>query len=287
MRPQGFNEDYVPLQTYNSDISRSAGGDTFHVANDLQYDRATGTKKICIGGLVFSVIVGAGFIGVGSLFKGPEASFTLSPVALELIPLGTNFVMLLITECLGYIHTTSLRWALFREDRLEFNANLRLVTFSKRSLANGVVANILYSITLAICYSGASMIHVRNTSDFFGSTDHSEQHWNTVKNNVSLSKVVPTTLGTAILIQCILSAWCLWTAQIPTWSSDPSTTLKEAAASTGLVRRPGRCMMSIHDKNKPATPTQPRIRQLSPYGISSKVLSVLIICTIVLGLLII
>lgn len=280
MRIKGFSEEHVPLHTYDSSNHRDENTNEFYVVADLEFDRALGTKKMCIAGLVFSIIVGAGFIGTGSLFKGFDGIYTLSPVALELIPLGINFVMLIITECLGFIHATCLRWALFREGRLEFNANLRLLTFSKRNLANGFVANVLYFITLAICYSGASLILVRNTYEFYLKGLYSEQDWNGIKNNVSLTKVVPTTLGTAILIQCLLSIWCLMTAQIPTWSSNPFTTLK-AATHSGLVRRPGRCMMPVHDKDKPTSPTQPRARQFAPYGISGQITTALVVSGVV------
>lgn len=285
-RVQGLSEEHIPLQTLDTNNRGIDGEDAFYVSSDLPYDRAIGTKKLCIAGLVFSVIIGVAFVVIGSLAFGMSHTFLLNPVALEMIPLAINIVVLAITESLGYIHATSLRWALFREGRLEFNANLRLLTFSKRSMANGLVANVLYFITLAICYSGASMVLVRNTYSYYLDDLHGEDQWDLIKNTVSLSKVIPVTVGSAILVQCALSSWCLWTAQIPTWSSNPFTTIK-AAAHTGLVRRKGRCMMPVHERNKPAMPTRPRPRQLSPYGISKKVLLVLVISTIVLGVLII
>ena len=94
------------------------------------YNRGDGTRKTCIVGLVLSTVIGIGFIILGAVAKGRSKTFHLNSVALELIPLAINVVVLLITECLGYIHSTSPRWALFDEGKLEFNTNLRLLTFS-------------------------------------------------------------------------------------------------------------------------------------------------------------
>ena len=64
------------------------------------------------------------------LAKGRTKTFSLNKFALELTPLAINVVVLVVTECLGYIHATSLRWALFYEGKLEFNTNLRLLSHS-------------------------------------------------------------------------------------------------------------------------------------------------------------
>ena len=116
------------------------------------YNTANGTRKVCIAGLTFSTLIGIGFIALGSLAKGSSKTFRLNSVALELIPLAINIVILFVTESLGYIHATSLRWTLFYEGKLDFNTNLRLLTFSRRNFANGWVANLLFFVTLALCY---------------------------------------------------------------------------------------------------------------------------------------
>ena len=108
-----------------------------------QFDKALGTKKACIVGLVFSVFIGIVFLVVGSLVQGSTHVFNFNRVAHELVPLGIKIVVLLITESLGYIHMVSLRWALLHENRLEFNTNLQFLTISKTNPANGLLANVL------------------------------------------------------------------------------------------------------------------------------------------------
>jgi hypothetical protein len=104
----------------------------------VKYDKALGTKRICITGLFFSICIGAAFIAVGVYAKGSAKVYKLTPAAREFIPLSINFLVLMVTESLGYIHSISLRWALFYENRLDFNTNLRLLTFSKESFPNGM-----------------------------------------------------------------------------------------------------------------------------------------------------
>ena len=99
---------------------------------------------------------------------------------------------------------------------------------------------------------------------------------------VSISKVAPITLGIAILVQCALSAWCLYTSNIPTWSSHPLTTLSAATQQDGLVHRRGRAMMSAHMRSSPARPTTPSAQQRSPFAVLRRILYVLIAVTVVL-----
>lgn len=248
------------------------------------YNRAPGTRSACITGLTFSVCVGIGFIIFGVLAKGRDRIFHLNSVALELIPLAINVVVLAVTESLGYIHATSLRWALFYEGKLEFNTNLRLLTFSRRNFANGWIANLLFFTSLALCYGASPMILVRNTYGFY-LNDGGD--WNDYSHRVSISQTTPIVLGTAILLQAALAIWCLFTSRIPTWSSDPLTTLAAATHHGGLVRRKGRSMMSAHMRSLPAAPTAPVTRQKSPYAVSPRILHVLFAVTIVSGALVV
>ncbi|KIX09770.1 uncharacterized protein Z518_00851 [Rhinocladiella mackenziei CBS 650.93] len=242
------------------------------------YNGASGTKKTCIAGLAFSILVGIGFVVLGILAQGRSVTFHLNSVTLELVPLAINVVVLVVTESQGYIHATSLRWALFYEGKLEFNTNLRLLTFSKHNFANGIIANAIFFISIAVCYGASAMILVRNTYEFYlnGGGD-----WDEISHLVSISKVTPIALGIAILIQCALSIWCLHASRIPTWSSDPLTTLQAASNSRGLIYQKGRCMMSVHDRSLLPTAMRPQARQRSPYAASPRIIHVLLVVTIV------
>ncbi len=39
-----------------------------------------------------------------------------------------NILVTILTDSMGFVHASSLRWALYREERLEFNTNVRLFT---------------------------------------------------------------------------------------------------------------------------------------------------------------
>jgi len=54
------------------------------------------------------------------------------PLLKELVPLSVNTGVTALTESLGLIHATSLRWSLLREGRLDFNSNLRPCTNSRQ-----------------------------------------------------------------------------------------------------------------------------------------------------------
>jgi hypothetical protein len=98
--------------------------------------------------------------------KGWGKVFRLNSIALDLIPLAVNVAVLSITESLGYIHATSLRWALFYEGSLSFNTNLQLLTSSRRNFANGGFADLFFFISMALCCGASPITLVQNTYRF-------------------------------------------------------------------------------------------------------------------------
>ena len=275
MKPRSTSS-YAPLELQPTGYLQS---------NNLSlYNRANGARKACIAGLVFSTVIGFGFIVLGALASGRGQVYHLNSVALELIPLAINIVVLIITESLGYIHATSLRWALFYEGKLEFNTNLRLLTFSRRNVSNGWAANVIFFVTLAVCYGASPMILVRNTYKFY-LNDGGD--WNETSHFVSISQATPIALGVAILVQGALATWCLQTSKIPTWSSHPLTTLAAATHQGGIIHRNGRSMMSARMRSLPPTAMAPVSRQESPYAVAPRVFHVLVVTSAVLLILII
>lgn len=116
--------------------------------------QASRTRQACIIGLFISWVVGlASFVfGLYSYFTFGNVtgqnitdgygfskySFTLNDVALEVVALAINAMITLVNESMGYTHSTTLRWSLQQEGRLEFNSNLRLFSRSKKSKPNSV-----------------------------------------------------------------------------------------------------------------------------------------------------
>ena len=233
-----------------------------------QFDKSNGTKFVCIASLFVDVIIGIAFLVLGSLADGSSSFFVFNTALREFLPLIINLVVLFVTESLGYIHAISLRWALFYEDRLEFNTNLRLLTFAKRSFPNGRLCNGIFFVCIAMCYAASPLILIQNTYQF-NLTDGGTSFQDAAKET-SLSRVIPICLGVAILVQCCLSAWCIWGSKIPSWSSDPLNTMAVAMAE-GFTHTDGRCMMSVHDRRKTSCPTLPQAKQKSAYAANRKV----------------
>jgi hypothetical protein len=249
-----------------------------------KYDKASGAQKACITGLCFSVLIGAAFIAIGLYAKGSSRVYSLTPIAREFIPLSINFLVLIVTESLGYIHSISLRWALFYENRLDFNTNLRLLTFSKKSFPNGMLCNAVFFLCVAVCYATTPMILIQNTYQYYltdGGIPFEE-----VAKLTSLSHAIPIALGVAILLQCCLAGWCILGSRIPSWSSDPLNTMAVGIVES-LPHRNGRCMMSVHDRDKISAPQRPAARQQSAYAASPKVLWSLVAISLVFSILII
>ncbi|KAF2096751.1 hypothetical protein NA57DRAFT_78346 [Rhizodiscina lignyota] len=240
-----------------------------------QFDKASGTRTACIIGLVFSACVGIACIVVGAVVaKGSDRLIHITPVAHVLIPFLINFGFVLpVTESLSYVHMVCLRWNLLHESRLEFNANLRLLTFSKTNPANGLLANILFSLAIAFCYAASSMIFVQNTYEFHktaGSTKFYE-----ASSVTSFTKVPPIALGVAILVLCVLSTWSLLTSKILTWSSNPLNTLAAAISKGAIIHRDGRAMMSVHHRKQTSAPVRPSPLQRPPIAANSMVPKIL------------
>lgn len=254
----------------------------------LQVNRADGAKRACLVGLLLSVLVGIAAIVVGIVSKGSQKTWHLSPAAKELITLPINILLLAVTECLGYIHAASLRWALFHEGRLEFNTNLRLSTFSTTSTPNGAFFSILFFVCMALTYATGNMLLVFNTSAFYTTSLNygTSVTFDSVKDLVSLTRAMPLCLGVAILVMSLIALWSIKRTVMPSWSSDPLNTAT-IGLNTSLVRHKGRAMMSVHDRHADSSPRQPNRRQQSSRSVSNWVLRIFILAILILVALVI
>lgn len=115
------------------------------------YDTAPSTRRTCLVSLVLSGILAlSGLVGTVALgtalanadklsdinSAGLVSTDTFDEAALLTIPLVFATIITFCNESLGLVHTTSLRWALRREGRLDFNTNLRLMTQARTSKPN-------------------------------------------------------------------------------------------------------------------------------------------------------
>ncbi|KAK0117849.1 hypothetical protein ONS95_012170 [Cadophora gregata] len=230
------------------------------------FDKASSTRLLCTVGVVVSWVLSILCLGVGGYaiaVNGTRAGSTFllnewSSAQKVIIPLLLNIVVSFCTDCLGYVHSASLRWAMYREGRLAFNSNLRLLTGSKAAGPNRWYSNLLGSAGLVLCYASTSQVFIAVTSwSFYG--DETHYQYFTFVNGVAL-----TCLGAGLLVQTIISTACLisQSKHILTWSSNPlNATL--AYLHHDLRRRDGRSLMPASDRNLPPTPRTPQEHQPS------------------------
>jgi hypothetical protein len=144
---------------------------------------------------------------------------------------------------MGYIHTASLRWALQREGKLTFNANLRLFSSSRYTTVNAWYINMVVIFCAILTYAAPSLTFLQ-----LGDTDVG----NFTGNSTIVSRVAVVCLGIGIIGQAFISTFALFSTRIPTWSSSPIDTLKACLHIGALDHLPNRCMMGVKDAAKPS-----------------------------------
>jgi hypothetical protein len=241
------------------------------------FDPAHGTRTACAVGLVVSWIASVACIATAvSIYL--LRNLLVQPLGFlglygEFVPLVLNLGAAFCTDCLGYIHATSLRWALQREGRLHFNSNNRLMTSARRSAPNRWFTNASWAFCLIITYAAISQLFIiigyQHPVDIgvLGLT---------VPYATGLNTIALAALGVGILGQAIISTWCLLTTSesIPTWSSNPLT-ITLASRHLGLEHRSGRCMFSVHFSSQDARPSCPSRRQMSAYKADPSIKAIL------------
>ncbi|KUJ20818.1 uncharacterized protein LY89DRAFT_682489 [Mollisia scopiformis] len=239
------------------------------------YDRGQTTRLLCLIGLVFAWLVCIACIVLGTLclIKQTNSPWTditgivikqparrlyitgLSTTSGEALSFMTNVFVALATDSLGYIHATSLRWALFREGRLQFNTNLRLFTSTRKYAPNRWPANLISIISLILCYAASSQLFLRDAQEKPGIGP---------QNVVAVNGVAILTLALGIFGKASIATWIMASGSkhIPTWSSNA---LNNALVLThhGLTREEERCMLSVDKTPLPPHPTKPLARGLN------------------------
>ncbi|EMC93491.1 hypothetical protein BAUCODRAFT_243344 [Baudoinia panamericana UAMH 10762] len=253
--------------------------------SDFPYERGLKTKYVCIAGLVLCWTAGIAITGFGSWViyfvhtgQAADTYWYLPHMAAESVPLATNLLVTLLVEATGYIHTTSLRWALQREGRLNFNSNLRLCTFSKTSGPNKWYSNmiILGSVTMAYASSSLTFWHSNQSTSI-------TSMFNMGVDNVSIGGIPILLLGFCFLTLAAMSTWALKATDIPCWSSSPLDTTLAAQHAGNVVRQAGRSMRSVHDIHEPSIPAYPQDRQGSAWRAHWEVrLTVVLLWTLVI-----
>lgn len=274
-------------QQYHAIAQGEVGNRVCNVADEKglasvpQDNPAASTRTKCIVAVVVSVLIALGCIGYGAFIAHRNPiSYTISykmksPTAFEAIGVFINVIITFCIDSMMYIHSVSLRWALYHEQRLEFNTNFRLFKSSRKNGPSAWYANAVALVLLISTYGASSIIFISDSVHNKSIPD--EQHsfpdmpavyqsekdrpWKAV-NGAAL-----ITLGISLIGQALVALWCLkalGSAHILSWSSNPLNTTLTVIRKGYLTRREGQCMVSIHDVGDSCRePMKPARRQRS------------------------
>ncbi|ENH74680.1 hypothetical protein FOC1_g10001355 [Fusarium oxysporum f. sp. cubense race 1] len=178
------------------------------------YDINTSTRLQYIIGVFTGCLLALACIGSGIYVLATKKEklamhVNIDTTAREVLSLVLNIILTFCIDSMAFVHSVSLRWALYSEHQLEFNTNLRLFTSSTKSGPNR-------------CYlllPGGG-------------------------NEVFINGFALLILGLALLGHASLSTWCLWTSSdsVLTWSSNPLSNCLAAVQNGLLQRRNGRLL---------------------------------------------
>ena len=113
-----------------------------------KFDKSRTTAILSIFGLLLTWLAVVGCLLAAVLILKDRSAFyprliPLPTAAADATSFIINILVALFTDCLGFIHGTSLRWALYREGRLHFNTNIRLFNSARKSSPNRWPANLI------------------------------------------------------------------------------------------------------------------------------------------------
>lgn len=247
------------------------------------YNRSEGTRLICIAVIMVSAIVCFASLIIAIVLFTHSRDFTLFdphistfmrlvyvfPYSGEVLALAANAIITACLEGLAYIHATSLRWALYEENRLEYNTNLRLFTSARLSKPNRWHINTLMAVSLIICYSSTSLMFLNlpmGNMASGGNPEYGNQYLVGFDGIVSVvNPVALCGLFLGLWNHLVIATWCMLSnlRYIPTWSSNPLTNTLAALHIRRLCRRPDLCIMALDQKVMETKPVQPNSRQKS------------------------
>ncbi|CRG82902.1 hypothetical protein PISL3812_00249 [Talaromyces islandicus] len=191
-----------------------------------------------------------------TLVAGP---WSISSAGQEVLALAVNTILTLCIDGMMLVHSVSLRWALYRDGRLQYNTNIRLFTSSKSATPNKGYINVLALFCLVLCYGASSILLLDNqalpeVNEYTPISDAASQLAQAGTTTRVVNGTALVALGLGLAGQAAIAVWCLALAGcelIPTWSSNPLNTTLAAMQIGTLAHQPGRCMLSVHQRHQP------------------------------------
>ncbi|KAG8859059.1 hypothetical protein FRB96_004629 [Tulasnella sp. 330] len=273
-------------------VSNSTPSQRSHGTHTLPYD--VGYPYLAHSGLVFSLLVGISCIGIGAIIFVISPQFDIPPGLTSHVPswspgternitipmnhyvnvtlgLAFNFLVTVCTEATGYVHGTTLKWGLVQEQRLEFNANLRLFSATKGAFSvNGPVVNILFLISIVFSYAASASVLFRLNiyEDGTDSLQHHPSLWHTssIAKSYSIISFLPVLiLGIALTLQAVLGLIAYHKTTVHTWSSSPLDVSSALVHHGCMKHRSDRCMRSAASTDD-TTAIRPSPHQPKPWA---------------------
>lgn len=191
--------------------------------------------------------------------------YKVSEAGMVALPLALQLVITVLCGCLGSIHATTLRWALWREGRLCHANTLRLFTSSRRNGPNKWPANAVAALGLLLTYGGASVmtfpvsvIAIRNGSKYDYNLDNLAD-----RSGIDFNGWGLVGLGAGLLLQAVISTWALLdSAYVGTWNANPLATARACRVLQDTGRGPLPLPLPLSSPQA-STPLLPASRQPS------------------------
>lgn len=263
-------QELSPLTSNEQEVKEVQG-------RPIDFDRGNLTRILLYVGVGLAFLGGVAFVVAGVYVSqheaGPHVSVTvqngdesgtpwtlgigaakaimLPKNAREGISLSLSFLVTILNDALGMVHSTTLRWMLARQHRLEFHANLRLFRLGGRWWQpSGLVVNGLFAIAVIISYTCTSLVVL--TADEVPIEGPSMAF---------ISPIPLFFLGGSLLLQVALALYAIFTVPVTTWSGN-CIDVAAAMEQEGLVYPvPGRCLRptaSRLDRSAGPRPVQSR-----------------------------
>ncbi|KAH7171648.1 hypothetical protein DER46DRAFT_677202 [Fusarium sp. MPI-SDFR-AT-0072] len=191
--------DHDTIRSHDSPITHNEQNDT----PGQQYESDNSTRLecvfgVCIGSLLALICISSGIYVLATRKERFSVYIGIHSGARETLSLGFNIILTFCFCSMAFVHSVSLRWALYSEHPLESNTNLRLFTSSTKSGPNRWYTNIFSMFCLVISYGASSYLLLSDMT-----------------NRVDVN-------GLALLGHTLVSTWCLWTCSdtVLKWSSN-------------------------------------------------------------------
>lgn len=240
-------------------------------SNTATYIKSTIYVTLVLAILAWAAGIAIAIIGSGHLALILETSETVA----EMVQLICSLVVTFCSDGLGYVHSISLRWSLYRENRLEYNTNFRLFTSARTSLANRWYMNLLSAGSLVLCYASISVILLRADSNEIGI--------------FAFNSMAIMALGIGLSGQLLTAVLCLrhHEKRISSWNPNPLWNTLTATRLGTIEHRAGRCMHSVFDRDIKSEPRRPDTQTSSLWHLRSTrwiVLFLWALCGVGIGL---